>query len=94
MNLKCTFVTVHAAEQHWLLIQKPSRQETAGSVVHRYSVTASHAISDWVAIVKVIKTAFRPTNRNSICEEVRLRAASDTTVKGHSRLIRFIQIET
>ena len=29
---------VPAAEQHWLL-QKPSRQETAGSVVHSYSVT-------------------------------------------------------
>ena len=30
---------VPAVEQHWLLHQKPSRRETAGSVAHRYSVT-------------------------------------------------------
>ena len=32
------FLLVPAAEQHWLLHQKPSRQETAESVAHRYSV--------------------------------------------------------
>ena len=30
---------VPAAGQHWLLHQKPSRREMAGSVAHRYSVT-------------------------------------------------------
>ena len=52
-----TFRFVPEAWQHWLY--KPSRQETAVSVVHS-------VFGDRGAIVKVIKTAFRPACRNSI----------------------------
>ena len=42
--------------------KKPSRQETADSLVQRYQAV----------IVKVIKTAFRPASMNSISSKIKI----------------------
>ena len=55
---------VPEAWQHWLW-KKPSRQDTA-------ETNESQIKRGRVAIVKVIKTAFHPTSRNSIYGEVQL----------------------
>ena len=74
------FLLVPAAEQHWLLHQNPSRQETAESVARRYSVTGQ-------PLRRSLKQPSVPLSGILYVQwphTARLRAASDATVKGHS----------
>ena len=69
-----------AAEQHWLLHQKPSRQETAESVARRYSVTEQplrRSLKQPSVPLSGILYVGQPNTG-------RTKTASDATVKGTS----------